>query len=171
MRFLRIGGVAALVSLTFAAPAAAQEEGVFIDPGSPSAKEYAIPLEAERRQADPGQEPSAGVQQGSRSSPIFGTGIVSDGDTGGEPSSGAPSSTAEDGDSDAVKDRERDAAEDTPQETEPSTRPEDAAVVRAATSNPGPPSGGAGVPLTIGGVALGVLLVGGLAGLLLRRRA
>ena len=38
-----------------AAPAGAQEPGVFIDPGSPSAKEYAIPLESERRQADPAQ--------------------------------------------------------------------------------------------------------------------
>jgi len=47
----------------------------------------------------------------------------------------------------------------------------DAEVLQAATSNPGPPDGGIGVPLTIGGVAVAVLLLGGLTGLLLRRRA
>jgi hypothetical protein len=127
--------------------------------GSPSAKEYAIPLEAERRQADPGQEPSAVVQQGSRSSPIFGAGIVTDGDAGGETSPGAPGS--------AGRDLDREAS----RETEPRKSPADDEAVRAAASNPALPSGGAGVPLTIGGVAVAVLLVGGFVGVLLRRRA
>jgi hypothetical protein len=169
VRFLRIGGLAVLAALTFAAPAAAQEEGVFIDPGSPSAKEYDIPLEAERRQADPGRDPGAGIQQGSRSSPIFGEGIVGDGDAAGATSSSAPSSAAKDRDRDAAE--ERDTAKEPAQKSAPQKSPEDDEVVRSATSNPGAPDGGTGVPLTIGGVAIGVLLVGGLIGLLLRRRA
>jgi hypothetical protein len=150
----------AAMMLLLAVPTPAQEEGVFIDPGSPSAKEYAIPLEAERRQADPDQEPSAGIQQGSRSSPIFGTGIVSGG-SGEETSSGAPSP--------AANERDR-GARDAPGKTA-LQESADEDVVRAAASDPGAPDGGAGVPLTIGGVAVGVLLVGGLVGLLLRRRA
>ena len=158
MRLLRAPGAAAIVFLTFAAPAIAQEDGVFIDPDSPSAKEYGIPLEAERRQADPAQEPDAGIRQGSRSSPIFGAGIVGDGERPEKTNADAPGS--------AGKKRERDA----PREAKPRESDDDA-VVRAAAANPGAPSGGAGVPLTIAGVAAGVLFIGGLAGLLLRRRA
>jgi hypothetical protein len=47
----------------------------------------------------------------------------------------------------------------------------DAAVVRAATANPGAPDGGTDVTLTIAGIALSVLFVGGAAGFLWRRRA
>jgi hypothetical protein len=154
--------MAAVVSLIFAAPAVAQEDGVFIDPGSPSGKEYAIPLEDERRLADPAQEPSAEIQQGSRSSPIFGTGI-SDGDAEGDASAGAPTSAGED--------RDREPFADASRERDPHVSRDDDAVIRGATANPGAPSGGVEVPLTFGGVAVGVLLVGGLAGLLLRRRA
>ncbi len=99
VRFLCIAAVAVLASLALAAPAAAQEEGVFIDPGSPSAKEYQIPLESERRQADPEQDPSAEIVQGARSSPLFGAGIVrgdgGNGATGGDDPSGAEQDEAE----------------------------------------------------------------------------
>ena len=151
-------GLAAVMSLSLASPAVAQEDGVFIDPGSPSGKEYQIPLEAERRLADPAQDPEAEIQQGSRSSPIFGTGIVGD-----DASAGAPGS--------ASKNRDREPGADAQRQSDPLESSDDDAVIRGATTNPGAPSGGVGVPLTIGGVAVGVLLVGGLAGLFLRRRA
>ena len=153
----RIAGWPCSHRFALAAPARGQEDGVFIDPDSPSAKEYRLPLESERRQADPGQEPSADIVQGARSSPIFGAGIVSD--SGGE--SERAKSNAGSTKNDAARSGE-------PQAAEPDA--EDAEIVRAATSNPGPPAGGVGVALTIGGVAVGVLLAGGLAGLLLRRR-
>jgi hypothetical protein len=142
-----------MVSLAIAAPADAQEPGVFIDPGAPSAKEYALPFEDERRQADPEQGPSAPIAPGSRESPTFGEGITS-GD--------APSSREGSGGSRQSRD-----AETTRQE---SASGGDAEVVRAATSNPGAPDGGVGVTLTIAGIALAVLLAGGAAGLLWRRR-
>jgi hypothetical protein len=146
--------MAALASLLLAAPAFAQEDGVFIDPDSPSAKEYRLPLESERRQADPGQEPAAaGIVQGERSAPILGAGIEGGG-TGAKRGS---------------RSKEKAARSSKPQKAAPDG--DDAEILQAATSNPGPPAGGIGVALIIGGVAVGVLLRGGLAGLLLRRRA
>src|SRR4029078_6878430 len=72
---MRIRSALGLAGLTFAlgtAPAVAQEPVVFIDPGSPSAKEYALPFESERRQADPGTPQGAAIPQGQRVSPAFG---------------------------------------------------------------------------------------------------
>jgi hypothetical protein len=149
-----MAGLTAFATLTLAAPAPAQEEGVFIDPDSPSAKEYRIPLESERRQADPSQEPSSEIVQGARSSPIFGAGIVAKG-AGSDRNRAQESGAATDGAEPSSAGKPAEA---------------DAAILKAATSNPGPPAGGVGMPLTVGGVAAGVLLLGGLAGLLLRRR-
>jgi hypothetical protein len=153
--------LAALASLVFAAPAPDQQDGVFIDPDSPSAKEYAIPLESERRQADPGREPEAGIVQGERSSPIFGAGIERDRQAEGGTSS---SDTRGSSEGDVGNDRRNGARSGEPEDDESD-------VLQAATSNPGPPDGGIGVLLTIGGVAIGVLLLGGLGGVLLRRRS
>jgi hypothetical protein len=52
---------------------AAAEEGVFVDPGSPAGKEYAIPLAQARRDAsgDQGSAPKA-----SNDAPLFGQGIT-----------------------------------------------------------------------------------------------
>ena len=141
-----------------AAGARAQDPGVFIDPGAPSAKEYALPFESERRQADPEQGPSAQIVPGARTSPTFGEGITS----GDAPSSASSSSNGS-----------RDSEERKEAAGEPRERASDgeAEVIRAAAANPGAPDGGTGVTLTIAGIGLGVLLVGGLAGLLWRRRA
>ncbi len=56
-------------ALTMAAPAAALEPGVFVDPGSPAGKEYSIPL-SELRGAATGHAPI-----GSQAQPLFGVGI------------------------------------------------------------------------------------------------
>lgn len=159
----RMVGVAVVAALILAAPAGAQEDGVYIDPDSPSAKEYELPFESERRQADPGQNPSDGIVQGSRTSPLFGAGIVSgDGD---EEDGGATKGTSR-------SEKRGDGAAGGSSSSKPRmAEGDDDEVLQAATSNPGAPDGGVGVPLTIGGLAVGVLVLGGLAGLLLRRRA
>jgi hypothetical protein len=164
-----MAGLTVLAALALAAPARAQEEeGVFIDPDSPSGKEYQLPLESERRQADPSRKPSDAIVQGARNSPIFGAGIVT-GDDGEAATNGAGQRPARP----AERDEPAKGGSDAGREAQPrdAERDGDAEVLQAATSNPGPPDGGIGVPLTIGGVAVGVLLLGGLAGLLLRRRA
>ena len=158
MHILRICLTAALVSLMTAAGARAQDPGVFIDPGAPSAKEYALPFESERRQADPEQGPSAQIVPGARTSPTFGEGITS----GDAPSSASSSSNGS---------RDSEERKETTGEPRQRTSDGEADDVRRAAANPGAPDGGTGVTLTIAGIALGVLLTGGLAGLLWRRRA
>lgn len=76
--------VAAVVA---AAPAVAvaAEDGVTIDPGSPSAKEYALPLETARRDATGDSDKP--VSPGARTSEPFGVGV------GPDSQSAAPSST------------------------------------------------------------------------------
>src|SRR3954454_18303346 len=65
--------IVALVVITGASataqPVAAQEPGVFIDPGSPAGKEYAFPLDVQRAAAV-GRDAVRGVAQ-----PRFGVGI------------------------------------------------------------------------------------------------
>jgi hypothetical protein len=157
--------VTILLALATAAPSAAQDEGVTIDPNSPSAKEYAIPLESERRQANPRQHPGDRIQQGSRSSPLFGEGIEpargasGDGtkpssDGTGTSGSGVPGATAREGRASTRK-----------SETQAT-----AAEVLRATSNPGAPAGSVDTVLIIAAVAAAVLALGAGAGLLLRRR-
>ena len=65
---MRTGLFTVFVCLILAAPAVAQEDGVFVDPDSPAGKEYAIPLEEARRHGAGGGAPGA-------SQPLFGAGI------------------------------------------------------------------------------------------------
>jgi hypothetical protein len=162
-----------LVSLATAAPALAQDEGITIDPDSPSAKEYAIPLERERRQADPAGEADARIEQGTRSSPLFGEGIESTEGGNGEGTAATVGGTAGRGDESGTSGSrggggtERDRA----RSSRPPVRGTGAAAVLRATTNPGAPTGGVDTALIIGGVAAAVLALGGGAGLLLRRRS
>jgi len=93
-----------------AVPAVAQEPGVTYDPSTPAGQEYAVPLDAARREAasTPPQsrgEGTAGVR-GGRAAPLFGEGITSaaeapEGGAGadgqGTTSDGSPSTGAEAG--------------------------------------------------------------------------
>lgn len=149
----------ALLSLIWLAPAAvAQEEGVFVDPGSPTGKEYAIPLDSARRQADPSGG-SAGAAPGS--APLFGAGIVAAGgsgagsETGGSAGEHAPTGRADGNGS------EKSAGSAASAET--------AAVLQAATQTPGAPSGGLGTPAIVALLAAGLLVTGGLAGVVVKR--
>jgi hypothetical protein len=168
MRLPRRLATVVAAALTLTAPAAAQEPGVFVDPDSPTAKEYALPLESVRRQADPGTPSDAAVPQGQRVSPAFGEGIEPAASQGGTAAGGSAGSdgTRGGGARDGGDASDETAASGT------SGAADDAAeaTVRAATANPGAPGGDVGDTLAIAGGALAVLLVGAGAGLLLRRR-
>ena len=161
MRGRRTFSAAVGLALLAPVPAAAQSDGVFVDPDSPTAKQYAIPLESARRQADPDGDgqvaPPGGRPPGTDPAALFGEGIASasragksskskrsgsksDSKAGGTASDGASSSGSKD-------------------------------PVQAAVSNPGAPSGGVGSTLLIAAGGGLVLLIGGLAGFVLRRRA
>jgi hypothetical protein len=165
---MRIRSALGLAGVTLAlgtTPAVAQDPGVFIDPGSPSAKEYALPFESERRQADPGTPQEAAIPQGQRVSPAFGEGIEpigahSNAGTSGSSSTAGGTDSAEStrsggGSGNGATSADGGAAE---------------ATIRAATANPGAPGGDAGSTFAIAGVALLVLLAGLAAGFVLRRR-
>ncbi len=150
-----LAAVVCAVAAGFMAPAAlAQDEGVFVDPGSPSGKEYALPLDTARREADPTRDPDAPVRAGSRSSPLFGSGVASSTTERGEPG-------AEGG---------RNARGDAPTGVAaPTTSEQDQEALRMATGEPGAPEAGADIELLVAGVGLLVLLVGALAGYAARR--
>jgi hypothetical protein len=67
---IRTALTALLLAATAAPPAAAQEDGVFVDPDSPAGVEYAIPLQEARRQAAGGRRADPGSGR-----PLFGEGI------------------------------------------------------------------------------------------------
>jgi hypothetical protein len=150
-----------------ASPAVAQTPDVQIDPGSPTAQEYSIPLERARRQADPSgeshaQPPSAPV------APLFGEGIEAQ-------TSSAAGSASGDGGGSSDRDRRRssdrrDRSSRSERDAEQDGSPRVPDAVVAAAQQPGPPSGGIGATLLVGGVAAFVLIAGGIGGLVLRRR-
>lgn len=175
-----------LCALAATAPvAAAQDDEVFVDPGSPSGKEYAIPIDRAREQAGK----STKKRSGSQKAPLFGEGIGGNGD-GGTPPASRRDPAAEAGVDRASKDAARSARIERRKSREAAARKAKAAaqaktqeaaagagarepeLVRARTlrAQAAAPDGGIGVGAIIA-AGLGVLLVGGLIGLWLRRRA
>jgi hypothetical protein len=156
--------LAAVVFAVGAPHAGAQEPepGVTIDPDSPSSREYDIPLENARRNAQPGRDRDTPVPQGQRVAPLFGEGISSpdegDAEPGGADAGGVKSETSS-------KRRPRAANKPPGEDAGPP------ATVRLAVSNPGAPNGGVSTSvLVLAGGALVVGLGAG-AGVILRRRA
>lgn len=137
-----MAGILLLLTVSFAATAQATtglEPGVHADPGSPAAKEYALPLSQGR-----GTNGKASAGGGSGSAAAFGVGIRPPGARG----------------SSRVGSRGADAA------GRRGTLP--AAVLSAAGSRAGAGGGSSSIlALLVGGVA--VLLLGGFVGTVLRR--
>ena len=166
MRRLFAAWVLGIVSCCLLAqPAGAQEEGVFVDPDSPTGKEYAIPFESERRRADPSA--ASGGSSATQRAQLFGTGIVADAGAATASRAEDTATAARSSGSSGRRGGSGNAASDAGR---PSGTDHDArAVVAAATRNPGAPSGGLSTVAIIGLVAAGALLIGAIAGLLLRR--
>lgn len=134
------------------APAPAQDDEVYINPDSPSGVEYDLPLERARRDADPAREASADVARQSQSAAPFGTGV--------EPS--------EDGTTGARQNREAgDAKAKANREARDSTLPPE---VAAAAAQPVPPVDSSGSTPIYAGLGALIVALGGVIGLLLRRR-
>lgn len=129
--------------------AIAQEDGVFVDPESPAGKEYAIPFDEARREAGGGSGGAPGTAA------PFGEGIERDDDA-------APDG----GQSGGGGDGRRDAGGGDAGGGQPSSP-------RSPSGSPGVAAsldqGGPSAALLTGGIALGVLLVGGAVGFLVRR--
>jgi hypothetical protein len=135
-------------------PANAEEDGVFVDPDSPSGQEYKIPFESARRQADPRRAAPRSVASGADPATLFGEGVISPSAARkgrGSTTSGAGGRSTGEG--------SRPGADRRPN------------VVKLAASRPGAPDSGLGMPALFVGIALVVLLVGAGAGFVVRRRA
>jgi hypothetical protein len=145
--------------LAVAAPAAvAQDDEVFVDPGSPSGKEYALPVDSARKQAaKDAQKGSARAQP----APLFGEGV-------GDTDAASTSSAAPAGGGGSGSDRRRAAGDD----SAPGAAGGERASAAPATlkSQVAAPDGGLGL-VTVLAAGLAVLALGGAIGLLLRRRA
>jgi len=148
----------ALCALALSAPAAvAADDEIFVDPGSPSGKEYALPIDRARKEAARDTK-GAKDAKGQSATPLFGEGV----DAASTP--GASGRRAGGGGKAAADDASTGAAGTTgagSRETAPKTLKAQAAA----------PDGGIGVAAIIGGVSVGVLLLGAAIGVLLRRRA
>jgi hypothetical protein len=139
-----------------AAPAPAQDDGIYINPDSPAGVEYDIPLERARRDADPERPAGSPVSQGKQTSAPFGAGIE------GSESPGAVGEAPR-------PPRGRAARTARPSADGERRTPLPPEVVAAAARPVSPADGGDGALLYGAGGAL--LIVGGaLAGLALRRR-
>jgi hypothetical protein len=149
----RLTGVLAVLSLTLLTSAAQAtaglEPGVHIDPGSPAAKEYVIPLHQARGTG------AAGSSSSNSATPLFGSGVGPRG-PGGAAHSGSAGKTAGGG----QRTGSAPVSRATPESLSGSTLPASA----SRTS-----SGGGGSTLALLGGAAAVLLLGGLGGTVLRR--
>jgi hypothetical protein len=147
------GLLVVVIALTVgAAVALAQEKGVHVDPDSPAGTEYAVPTDAARREG----LPSSG-QNGARpgSTPLFGAGIRASGRGGGADRSASDGQVLEGSDPDARR--------STPRSRGRSGDEESARTLAAISTRDG-----LSPELLTALIALGVLLVGGVAALLLR---
>jgi LPXTG-motif cell wall-anchored protein len=149
------------LSLLAPAPAAAQtQQGVFVDPNSPAGKEYAIPVEQARRDAAHGSNRQP-VEAGDRSAPLFGEGVMPDHSGSSSGASGGNTGRGTGGGA-----KESDRTESLAKSLGPTSaiRPRNGLTAGAATAD----SSAGALAFAGGGVA--VLLLGGMAGLVLRRR-
>ena len=146
-----------LSALALMAPAAvAQDDEIFVDPGSPSGKEYALPVESARKQA---AKDAQGSSSSAQPAPLFGEGVD---DRSTADAGGAGSGSGSGSGSGAAK-GSRGGTDDADGGT-PATS---AATLKAQAAAP---DGGIGLAAVIG-VGAGVLLLGGAIGVLLRRRS
>src|SRR3954447_23624380 len=144
-----------------ARPAAAQEPGVVIDPGSPAGKECAFPLDVQRAAAV-GRDAVQGVPQ-----PRFGVGIprAQAGESGSAGSKAAPGGSRGSGSSRASR---RSAGAAAPSRTRAAKQGADAVAIAGLSQ---PPAITFPVALATLAVVLGGGLIGALIMLVRRRRA
>ncbi len=142
----RVSAATALAVACCAPSATAQGPGVVIDPDSPAAKEYALPLEQARQDAVTGSDRT---QANRDSAPLFGEGV-----TPARKDSGRRAAS-------------RDAAR---REAERATKGANAEPLALSTVELSADEDGSGaLALLLGGA--GVLLLAGLGGFALRRRS
>jgi hypothetical protein len=158
-----VATLATICSTPFAQRAAALEPGVQVDPGSPAAKEYALPV-GQARRTGRASSPSSPAQESAEatSEPLFGAGIAP---AGGSGSSGGGRSA---GGGRATPGKRGAVGRGSPRSKPPATTsPSPPALVRRVAAGGTSAGGGSsGLVLLAGGVV--VLALGAFAGIVLR---
>lgn len=153
--------IAAMMLGATAGSAQDREGGLQVDPGSPSGREYAIPLEQARRNGS-AAGPADRITPGQRNvAPAFGEGV---GDGGGSSASGSTDGGATSKDR-AQAGSDRPARDSTSTGDDASRRAPAVASIQRSSADTG-----SGPVIAIAGVGGGVLLMGAAAGVVLRRR-
>lgn len=124
----------------------------------PSSKEYAIPLDAARNQTKT-KRPSAKAPAPARASK------ASESPTGGGPAADEPKTKRS---TEVRRDKKSDKKTNTTEDDALAALPDPPRATQARVVEPA--SDGAGAGVVIGGLALAAVALGGLAGLVLRRR-
>ncbi len=157
MRHLRL--TIALWAISSLVPAVAKGQAdAQVDPDSPAGVEYQLPLEQARKDARGGGLGSQGGAGGSEGvASLFGVGIVPAKATNARGRGSGPQSGGPQGEGGGPQSEDRG----------PDAGSEAATIKRSALGSPDEDAGSA--TLRIAGIALAVLLVGGLLGLALRR--
>ncbi len=175
-RILLVSLVAALAPVGVASAQSSGDDGVHVDPNSPSGREYDIPVQKARRQSNAKKQSgstAAGASNsgsGSSGSGLFGEGVQSDDSSDGSTTSTGTTTTPSDKKSSTsttttpTTSTEAQTATAPPTTTDSSGDP--AAAVAAADQGTG--SSGPAMAFGVGGI---VLLLAGLGGWLLKRRA
>ena len=155
-----------LLACLLLAPGASAQGGVDdpqVDPDSPAGTEYELPIDRARDRARGGGSGGSGGTSGAAGgqAPLFGEGVEEQ-----APRSGGESSTAKEAPSEQTPSSSGGADPPRTAGGRPATSTPEVARAQA----PAPETGG-GQLATPAAIAAGVLLIGGLAGLLLRRRS
>jgi hypothetical protein len=172
---ISITGLLLAGGLALSTPAYAQDEpGVHVDPDSPGKKEYELPVEEQRRKADPNQDDSQ------NEAPLFGEGL--------ETPTPTPTVDPAIAARERAEDRRREKRQDARKRARAKARREAArerelakatataeadktpAAVRAAAVEPATPEGGVGTTLLLVGGAASVLVLAIGGGIAMRRR-
>jgi hypothetical protein len=154
-RLLASAVIAASCTAPIAQSAAALEPGVHVDPGSPAAKEYALPV-SQARQASEGGGSSEGTHEH-----LFGAGIE-------PPSSGSGRGAARSGTGGAHRRARHAAGASTPGGTSSATSTQPPALVRRVAEGQSSPGGSSSSLVLLGGGVV-VIVLGAFAGVVLRR--
>jgi hypothetical protein len=166
-RFLALAATAAVLAGVAASPALAQDDGLTVDPGSPSGKQYAIPLQAGRANGG-----TSGDRKSSSKTPkknddgaLFGVGIRQS--TQATAPSPPPSTTTEQR---PASKKPKTPHQSKPKRTAPApTTAQEPAASAAPVGGGGDGGGGGGGTVAL--IVAGVLAAGLAGGGLLRRQA
>jgi len=176
LTLLKRGLSAGLVLCALGAPAVlAQENGVTLDPDSPAATEYALPVDKARRDATPGGRPGRGTTNAAQKAPLFGSGVGSGSSTtqdAGSPGTDAGDAVGGSGEDGAGASRDGDGAsraDDGDGGDQRSALPRGPEVARLAEASAASTGTMPTLPLIAGG---GLILLGAITGgIVLRRRS